>query len=347
MDGDGEDSANCDGLHKHPRSPSNSEGNSHKQMCDSEDSPSSQQQCLPQKIQWSKGQVAARDYKVAVQQLIKFSISSFCARLASEYAYPDRMTQVLWAKEAWKERCASYEIEMAFNSEIIQIITCRMSHLTSQVKGKVHSLIENIYGFEHGSRESVKSRNRRLACQLKNKFGLCYRNLGDKKTKVPRSRLFHMKLNQKAENLLWYSNKKDEGVMFEKLFTLFPIPALALVYAAAEYCVDEWVDGKRTDISFSCGEYKEAYDKHLANLNKFHLRTKDHGILNGILKEINDNGRIHAKVDLADVRDADCLSDDEIHNVIRKYQQGSGVNETGDEDENEGSQSEDNRCEDE
>ncbi|KAG2144161.1 uncharacterized protein EDB93DRAFT_1087752 [Suillus bovinus] len=257
------------GLHKCLRSPSDSKGNSHKQMRDSEDSPSSQQQCLPQKIQQSKGRVAVRDYEVAVQQLIEFSISSFCTRLASEYAYPDHMTQVLWAKEAWKEGCASYEIEIAFNSEIIQIITCRMSHLTSQVKGKVRSLIKNIYGFEHGSRESVKSRNRRLARQLKNKFGLCYQV--NEKTKVPRSRPFRMKLNQKAANLLWYSNKKDEGVMFEKLFTPFPIPALALVYTAAECCVDEWVDSERTDISFLCGEYKEAYDKHLANLNKFHL----------------------------------------------------------------------------
>ncbi|KAG2127924.1 uncharacterized protein EDB93DRAFT_1096277, partial [Suillus bovinus] len=83
--------------------------------------------------------------------------------------------------------------------------------------------------------------------------------------------LFRTKLNQKAANLLWYSNKKDEGVMFEKLFTPFPIPALALVYAVAECCVNERVDSEWTDISFSCGKYKEAYDKHLANLNKFHL----------------------------------------------------------------------------
>ncbi|KAG1900362.1 uncharacterized protein F5891DRAFT_1188676 [Suillus fuscotomentosus] len=257
-----------------------------------------------------------------------------------------RMTQVLWAKEAWKEGCTAYEIEMAFNSEIIQIITRRTSHLTSQVKGKVRSLIENIYGFEHGSRDSVKSRNRRLARQLKNKFGLCYWNPGDEKQKVPHSGLFRTKLNQKAANLLWYSNKKDKGVMFEKLFTLFPIPALALVYTAAECCVDKWVDSEQIDISFSCGEYKEAYDKHLVNLKKFHVRTKVHGILDGILKEINDNGRIHAKVDPADVGDQDCLSDDEIHNAIREYEQGSGVNETDDEDEDYGSQSEHNGCED-
>ncbi|KAG2135269.1 hypothetical protein DEU56DRAFT_949198 [Suillus clintonianus] len=321
MDRDGEDNAHCNGLHKRPRSPSDNEGDSTLQR---------------------DAQVRGLTLPTATASPTENPEDSFCARLASEYAYPDRMTQVLWAKEAWKEGCAAYEIEMGFNSEIIQIITRRTSHLTSQVKGKVRSLVENIYGFEHGSRESVKSRNRRLARQLKSKFGLCYRNLGDEKHKVPRSGLFRTKLNQKAANLLWYSNKKDEGVMFDKLFTLFPIPALALVYTAAECCVDEWVDGERIDISFSCGEYKEAYDKHLANLKKFHVRTKDHGILDGILKEINDNGRIHAKVDPADVGDADCLSDDEIHNAIREYQQGSGVNETDDEDEDYGSHSEQN-----
>lgn len=69
------------GLHKRPRSPSDSEGNSHKWMRDSEDSPLSQQQCLPQKIQQSKGRVAARDYEVAVQQLIKFSLALFVPAL--------------------------------------------------------------------------------------------------------------------------------------------------------------------------------------------------------------------------------------------------------------------------
>ncbi|KAG2145558.1 hypothetical protein BD769DRAFT_1382479 [Suillus cothurnatus] len=33
----------------------------------------------------------------------------------------DQMTQVLWAKEAWKEACNYYEIEIGFNGEIIQM----------------------------------------------------------------------------------------------------------------------------------------------------------------------------------------------------------------------------------
>ncbi|KAG2109530.1 hypothetical protein DEU56DRAFT_762422 [Suillus clintonianus] len=215
---------------------------------------------LPRKIHQSKGHVAARDYEVAVQQLIKYAISHFCVWLASEYAYPDRMTQVLWAKEAWKEACNHYEIEIGFNGEIIQMITRHTLHLTSEVKGKVRPLVESIYGFESTNRESIKSRNRKLARQLKDKFGMCYRDLGDRKNNMPRSGLFHTRLNQQAANLVWYRNKKDDGVVFEDVLSPFLIPALALVYTTAECCINEWYDGERTDISFSSGEYKEAYD---------------------------------------------------------------------------------------
>ncbi|KAG1791059.1 uncharacterized protein HD556DRAFT_1241177, partial [Suillus plorans] len=96
---------------------------------------------------------------------------------------------------------------------------------------------------------------------------------------------------QKGANLIWYQNKRDEGIMFDKYFSPFPIPALALLYTAVKCCIDEWADGERTDISFSGGEYKEVYDKHVANLKKFDARTKEHGILNAILKEINNTGR--------------------------------------------------------
>ncbi|KAG1738658.1 uncharacterized protein EDB91DRAFT_1249196 [Suillus paluster] len=304
---------------------------SHKWMHKSEDSPSLQQgeQQLPCKIHQSKGHVAAQDYEVvAVQQLIKFVISHFCVQLASEYAYPDHMTQVLWAKEAWKEACSSYEIDMGFNGEIIQMITHRTLHLTSKVKRKVCPLVKNIYGFKSTNRESIKSRNRKLTCQLKDKFGLCYQDLGDKKNNIPHSGLFRSRLNQQAENLLWYCNKKNEGIVFEKFFSPFPIPALALVYTTAECCIDEWYDGKRVDISFSSSEYREAYDMHLVNLKKFHTQMKDQGILDGILAEFNNNGRLHAKVDPINIGDRDCLSDDKINNMIQEYQQVGGTDDS-------------------
>ncbi|KAG1874101.1 hypothetical protein C8R48DRAFT_545686, partial [Suillus tomentosus] len=100
----------------------------------------------------------------------------------------------------------------------------RTSHLTGEVKAKLCPLVESIYGFDCSLRESIKSKNRRLIQDLKDKFGLCYRS------HVPCSGLFQMRLNQKGANLIWYQNKRDEGIVFDKYFTPFPIPALALLY---------------------------------------------------------------------------------------------------------------------
>ncbi|KAG2097959.1 uncharacterized protein F5147DRAFT_656200 [Suillus discolor] len=167
----------------------------------SEDSPSPQHhdQLFPCKICKSKGCVAARDYEVAVQQLIKFTIGDFCGWLASQYAYPDCMTQVSWVKEAWKEACVSLNIEIGFNSEIIQIITHHTLHLTSEVKAKLRPLVESIYRI---SLDYVTI--------------LVLKDLGDRKSKNPRSGLFRTRLNQKGANLIWYQNERDKGIMFDK-----------------------------------------------------------------------------------------------------------------------------------
>ncbi|KAG1748851.1 uncharacterized protein EDB91DRAFT_1078990 [Suillus paluster] len=150
------------------------------------------------------------------------------------------------------------------------------------------------------------------------KFGLCYEDIGHKKKNIPHSGLYWTRLNEKGANLLWYQNKRDKGIVFEKYFSLFPIPALALLYTAAECCVDEWTDGE-----------------------KFHTWIKDHGILDAILNDINDNGR----VDMTDVAHGDFLSDGEITNTIWEYMQaGDGGNESHDADEFYG-ESEDNEVE--
>jgi hypothetical protein len=64
-----------------------------------------------------------------------------------------------------------------------------------------------------------------------------WKSLGDKKHKVPRSGLFQTKLTQKAANLVWYRNKKDEGIVFAKYFTPFSIPAMALCYTAVSLAI--------------------------------------------------------------------------------------------------------------
>ncbi|KIK33404.1 hypothetical protein CY34DRAFT_99662, partial [Suillus luteus UH-Slu-Lm8-n1] len=103
--------------------------------------------------------------------------------------------------------------------------------------------------------------------------------------------VFRTKLTQKAANAVWFRNKKDEGIVFAPYFTPLPIPAMALLYTAAGCCIDKWANGERIDIAFSEDEYKETYDKHIANLKKFATLTKEHGILDTIQKDLTNNSR--------------------------------------------------------
>ncbi|KAG1823781.1 uncharacterized protein BJ212DRAFT_1476644 [Suillus subaureus] len=276
-----------------------------------------------------------KDYEEFAQQLIKFAISDFHSQLVSNYAYPDHVTQVSWVKEAWKEGCKHYKIEMGFNNEIIKMIMLCTSHLTGKVKAKLQPLVKSVYGFESSTRELVGSRNHHLVQKLKHKFSLCYHDLRDEKTNVPHSGVFRTKLTQKAVNVVWYHNTKDKGIIFRHYFTPFPIPAMALLYTVAECCIDKWANGECIDITFSEDKYKETYDKHITNLKKFATLTKEHGILDTIQKDINNSGQLHAKAEPLKVGDGECLSDDEIRNAIQEFQEGStgGGNVSEDEDE--------------
>jgi hypothetical protein len=149
----------------------------------------------PKKIQTSKGRVAAKDYEVAVQEILKIAIGLFRSRLTAENAYPDRISQVSWAKEAWVEACKECEAQINFNNEVIQLarslvvliswmtqllwprfqITNRTWHLTSELKSKIRPLVEVMYGFESSAKSAVKDRNRKLVEDLTEDFGFCYK----------------------------------------------------------------------------------------------------------------------------------------------------------------------------
>ncbi|KAG6375837.1 hypothetical protein JVT61DRAFT_2696 [Boletus reticuloceps] len=78
--------------------------------------------CHPQKIRATTGRVAAKDYEVAVREILKVAIGRFRSRLTAENAYPDRIEQVKWAKEAWTEGCKVCDTQINFNNEIIQLV---------------------------------------------------------------------------------------------------------------------------------------------------------------------------------------------------------------------------------
>ncbi|KIJ09548.1 hypothetical protein PAXINDRAFT_17359 [Paxillus involutus ATCC 200175] len=253
----------------------------------------------PKKIQKSNGRVAAKDYEVAVQEILKIAIHLFRSRLTAENVYPDRITQIAWAKEAWAEACKECEAQVNFNNEVIQLITNRTWHLTSELKIKIRPLVEVMYGFESSTKAVVQAHNRKLVEELTADFGFCYKTPGDPINDVPRKGLYEHKIIQKAVNMAFYKDKRDEGIQYSQYFEPFPEASMALILTVIEACIDKWSSGKQCDILFNEPIYKPIYQLHLSQLRKFGEYMKDHAILPKLLKRLNDSGCCYAKVEVA------------------------------------------------
>ncbi|KAF8833123.1 hypothetical protein BDN67DRAFT_860331, partial [Paxillus ammoniavirescens] len=234
----------------------------------------------------SKGCVTAKDYKAAVQEILKIAIGLFHSCLTANNAYPDRISQVTWAKEAWVEACNECEAQINFNNEVIQLpliwcaggpcirITNRTWHLTGELKSKICLLVEVMYGFESSAEPAVKAQNRKLVEDLTEEFGFCYKSLGDPMGDVPCKGLYEHKIIRKAVNISFYKDKRAKGVVYSQYFQLFPVAGKALILTVIEACIDEWSSGEWCDIQFNEPIYKPIYHIHLAQLQKFGKYTK-------------------------------------------------------------------------
>lgn len=65
----------------------------------------------------------AGDYKVAVQTVLAEVIPLYCGFLSTETPYPGPMEEIRWAKKSWKDSCKECDVQMAFNSEIIKLVS--------------------------------------------------------------------------------------------------------------------------------------------------------------------------------------------------------------------------------
>ncbi|KIK73703.1 hypothetical protein PAXRUDRAFT_37067 [Paxillus rubicundulus Ve08.2h10] len=205
------------------------------------------------------------------------------------------MAQIAWAKEAWLEACQMCEAHIVFNNKIIQLITNQVWQLSGELKTKICPLIKTMYGFEN----SMKP------VDLKTDFGLCYQSLGNPDKDVPHSGLYEHRIIQKAINIAYYYNKKDEG----------------------------WSEGEHVDVHFSKPTYKDVYDKHMVNLCRFNAQTREYGILLKLLKRLDANGQLNARVDVK--VEASCqtlLPDDAIAVAICEYQECAGENSDDDDE---------------
>ncbi|KIM50687.1 hypothetical protein SCLCIDRAFT_144848, partial [Scleroderma citrinum Foug A] len=276
---------------------------------------------------------AARHYKNSVKEILKLATGLFRACLVAQNIYPDQVMQITWAKEVWMEACEHLEIKITHNNDIIQLIMNHTWQLTSELKGKVCSLVKTMYGLENSCKNVDVMKNKHLVDDLKDQLGFCYKSLGDPARNILRQGLYKHHIIQKAVDILFYANKKDKGVLFPEYFSPFPLPGLGLIltvvficHFSIKACLDEWANGVRVDMTFTQPAYEDIYKRHINHLKWFNTQTKEIQILSKLLKQLDVKGRLHAKVDTQpEEKQQIGLDEDAIQAAIQEFQSEDGV----------------------
>ncbi|KAF8237061.1 hypothetical protein L208DRAFT_1249518 [Tricholoma matsutake] len=293
-------------------------------------------------LKTSSGRPKAADYNDTMKALILVAISNYRSNISMVSAFPDNAKESEVLAQVWKDVCVQLDIEAHITPRIAKLIKCffqlykltyiNSSLLRGELKLKMRPLVEAFFGFESGLNRKIIARNCQTAEDLKDGKGFVYKvtNADTMNCKG----MYQARILQKVVNVMWFHNKQDEGVVHAAQFSPLTISALALVLAAIECCIDEWITGVRTDIPFSTALYKDIYEDHVRCLECFDKITKQQ-ILTNILVKLCNRGRFHAGAQPISTAGAPTISDNAFIAALKEYEdefQTESDGENGDSD---------------
>ena len=227
---------------------------------------------------------------------------------------------LVWTPQLAKLVSAIRAVSVAY-FHVIQITNCG-SQVRSELKTKLCPLVEVVFKFHSSQTKSAIKKNCTLAEELKEGTNFAFKvggflcgvlalitDVGGQHRALVQDEhcgFLKAPIIQKIINMMWFANKNDEGIKYHIWFKPFPLPALALVLTVVsvmlhhwvvtdvtsqiECCIDKWMTGTRTDMSFMVHDYHGGYDSHLKCLQDFDEVTKEFGVLKGICAKIYEDG---------------------------------------------------------
>ncbi|KAF8691578.1 hypothetical protein AX14_002778 [Amanita brunnescens Koide BX004] len=238
----------------------------------------------------------AGDFSDIKQKIINEANGYYRVLLSTINAYPLPAQELDFVKMAWKyalDETGMKDVEL--QPDVSRIIRDRNSQLRSEAKTKCAKLVDSLYGFETGRNRRQVAANKTLAEELLNEKGYIFKEIKANGERCLRGPYKHM-IVQCAVNDMWFQNKYDEGIKYEKNFDPLPIPAIALVLTAIECGVDQWEDGYKTDVKFYSNEYKPVYLGHIKSLEAFGEAAQALDLLGKLQRKLYNIGRVHAGV---------------------------------------------------
>ncbi|KAJ7609181.1 hypothetical protein DFH06DRAFT_1371042, partial [Mycena polygramma] len=218
----------------------------------------------------------ARDLDDIDREYTMHSIERFRCYLTSIHLFPDHVQEGEFAKKSWDDTCVAYGERRTFTPTIAKLITARGPHMRGELKTKIKPLTEVVYGFKSGHSKKTITFNRDLAEKLKDGARFAFKDVEEKKG------LFKAPLIQKGANVMYYKNRRDEGVAHPDCFNPFPRQGVAAIITTIENTIDEYATGIKTDIPFTANEYRSVYEGHLKSLERFAEHTAKYELLDKI-----------------------------------------------------------------
>ncbi|EIW78603.1 hypothetical protein CONPUDRAFT_145768 [Coniophora puteana RWD-64-598 SS2] len=176
----------------------------------------------------------------------------------------------------------------------------RISMTTGDAKTAIAGHVDTYYHFVDSDFDTrIHVANKALANRLVDRFGMCYENINSAVTYSEREGLYEHPILQKALNSAFFTNIRDTGVKYRKMFSPLSTPLLALLWTAIQCRIDEWrVDGKRQTIQFDRHEYGKHLQAHIDNMAKFDRVAKDaqSDIFDDIKNNLLRGARVHAGI---------------------------------------------------
>jgi hypothetical protein len=145
------------------------------------------------KAEGAEGRTKAAHYDAEVQEVLFTAIRYYRFYLSSRHPYPEALTEIAWAKSAWKDGCRVHEAAIAHDSEILGLvkasllnhgwhltriglqITARASHLRGEIKTKARDWVISLYDFQSSTKPTrIKKQQNRVEALISD-FSYIYR----------------------------------------------------------------------------------------------------------------------------------------------------------------------------
>ncbi|KAI9570725.1 hypothetical protein HD554DRAFT_2169874 [Boletus coccyginus] len=233
----------------------------------------------------------AGDYDGPTHHILDTAIQFYHALLLMEIPFPQPHVEIEWAKTAWDLSCQFYYgTATTHNPDILKLAT-RAFNLDGQFKMKAHLIIVTTFGFESGASSTAQQSNRNLVTALKSNLAFVFHEF-----RPPLVSIYRNKGVQQVINKVLFQNKTDEGIKWPEYYQPFPIAGYALALIAVECAIDEWASRSCEQIAFTKEAYLSIYNAHIDNLEFFDKKIQMLNILPMIMKEIYNNGKLHASI---------------------------------------------------